>query len=170
MSNWPEKITPRTSEGWDEVVKNWNNNDNRKLVLDTLKALEIPAMVYAKMHDPAERVALIKKKQGEILGEASLTGGGAPAAAAKKTAAPKAAGTGTTPAASGGGGAGAPANSAAIAALQASINELNERATTIETILKLLLLQNADALQLAADPDVLSEIGSKSLAELAGNG
>lgn len=169
MSNtWPEKITPRTSAGWDDIVKNWNNNDNRKLVLDTLKALEIPAMTYAKMHDPAERVALIKKKQGEILGEASLSDGGG--TAAKKTAAPKAAGTGTPATGAATGGGGAAVNAAAIASIQAKLDEVNERASTMETILKLILLQNPDALQLAADADVLAEIGGKSLAELAGNG
>lgn len=160
-STWPEKITAHTSAEWAEIAKNWTTAD-RQTVLDALKALKIPAMQYARLSDPKDRVALVMKEQERLLGAGSLSGEKA-AGSTEKKAAPKATGTGVASGNSSGGTGGASLAPvlAAIAALQASINETN-------AILKLLLIQNPDALQLAADADTLNEIASKSLTELAG--
>lgn len=163
ISAWPDKIQARTQAEWDEVVKNWQNNANRQLVLDALKLLKIPAMTYARINDPKERVGLITKEQERLLGAESLSGGSKPEP--KKAAAAPKAGTGVATG-SGGAAGGAAANAAVIARFDA----LEGKIDTLTQILKVMLMQNADALSLCADQDTLNEIGSKSLPELAGNG
>lgn len=164
ISTWPDKIQARTQAEWDEVIKNWQNNANRQMVLDALKLLKIPAMTYARINDPKERVALITKEQGRLLGEESLSGG---KAETKKAATPKA-GTGTP--STGGGGGGAAGGAVANAQLIAKLDALSSDVTELKQILKILLIQNPDALSLCADQDTVNEIGGKSLPELAGNG
>lgn len=159
-TSWPEKFTPKTQAEWDEVVKDWGTPATRDNALQLLKALKVPAMKYARLSDPKDRVALIIVEQGRLV-PGSLEGSEKKAAPAK-TAAPKATTSGT--ATTGGGAAGgAAANAQVIAKLDAILASVQ----TSEAILKLLLLQNPDALQLAADEDTLNEIASKSLTELA---
>lgn len=164
ISTWPDKLQARTQAEWDDLVKNWANTANRQVVLDGLKLLKIPAMVYARINDPKERTALIIAEQKRLLGDASLTGGEAPKTTEKK-AAPKA--TGGASAGQSGGSAGGAAASAAIIA---RFDALEGKIDTLTQILKVLLMQNPDALSLCADQDTLNELGSKSLPELAGNG
>lgn len=163
ISTWPDKIQARTQAEWDDIVKNWQNNANRQLVLDALKLLKIPAMTYARINDPKERVALVIAEQKRLLGDASLTGGGE-AAPKGKQAAPKAAAT------SGGAGAGSAGGAAANAQVLAALGALQSDLTEVKQILKVLLMQNPDALSLCADQETVNELGSKSLPELAGNG
>lgn len=166
ISAWPEGLQPKTQQEWNDIAKAWDNQANRNTVLSYLKGLKIAAMKYARLNDPNERIALITAEQNRLM-PGSLEGGEKKAAA--KTAAPKAAGTGT--AATTTAGAGAAGGAAANAAVMAKLDAILAEAQSANAILKLLLLQNPDALQLAADEDTLNEIASKSLAELAaGNG
>lgn len=181
-NKWPDDLQTRTEEEWRAIgtEENWTNPENRQIILGALTALKIPAMDYARLKAPG-RVELIIRKQEELKPGSTAAAKAAPkaaaaapaAAAAKKGAAPKAAGTGTTAASS------APATVdlgpvlAKLEAQSAEIAALSARAVTIETVLKLLLLNpaNSDSLALAADQATLDSIAGNTLAELAsGNG
>lgn len=178
ISKWPEDVQTRSAEEWTALGANWSDGDARKSIVDALKALKIPATEYARKQPP-ERVELIIKLQEQLI-PGSTKGGGAKAAAPAaatatavgKKAAPK---VGTASAPAGGGGGGTVDLGPVFARLDATdaaLAQLQETASSVETLLKLLLLNpaNADSLQLAADPDVLAEFSAKSITELAGNG
>lgn len=178
ISKWPENVPQRTAEEWTALAAAWHSDsDSRNAIVDALKALKIPATEYARKQPP-ERGELIIKMQEQLV-PGSTTGKAAapakaPAAGAKgKTAAPKAAGTGK---AAEGGGSGTVDLSPVLAALQEQNEKLDAiyaKVDSVETLLKLILLNPAmaDSLQLASDPDVLTEFADKSISELAsGNG
>lgn len=180
VNKWPENVPTRTAEEWTALGANWSDGEARQAIVDALKGLKIPATEYARKQPP-ERVELIIKLQ-EQLSPGSTTGKKAaatPAAtgttAAKKTAAPKA-GASTASTASTGGGGGTVDLTPVLAAIEAqaaAIAELQATATSIETLLKLVLANPnmADSLSLAADPDVLAEFAGKTITEIAsGNG
>lgn len=179
ITKWPENIQTRSAEEWANLAATWSDADSRTAIVDALKALKVPATEYARKQPP-ERVAMIVELQEKLVpGSTKGKPAGAPAAAtgaaaagAKKAAAPKAAGTGTAAAATGGGGGNVDLSPvyARLDATDAKLDSLAVTAGNIETLLKLLLLNpaNADSLQLAADPDVLAEFAGKSIGELAG--
>lgn len=177
---WPENVQLRTEQEWRELgtQENWTNPEVRQVILGALTALKIPAMNYARLQAPG-RVELIiaeqeKRAPGSTAGkkESPKPAAAAPAAAGKKAAAPKAAGTGTAPASSSGGVATVDLGPvlAKFEALDERLNGLEANLGTVSTILKLLLLNpaNADSLALAATQEVVDDIAGKSLAELAG--
>jgi hypothetical protein len=172
VSKWPEELQTRTAAEWRAIGAQWEVADNRKIVVDTLTALKIPAMQYARAKGP-ERVEIVIKAQEELVpGSTAEKKAAAPAAAAPKAAAPKAAAPkAAAPVATGGGTVDLGPILARLEAQDAAIATLQASATEISTILKLLLLNpsNADSLTLAASAEVVEEIGSKSITELAGN-
>jgi len=182
MSNakWPENIPMRTQAEWEQLGATWTEKDSREAIVAALKELKVPATEYARMQptERAQRIAAIQEERVPGSTTGAKKAAAAPAAGAKKAATPATAGKATTTAAaaSGGGGGGSVDLSPVIAKLaemDAKIDGLAATSTSVETLLKLILLNPsmADSLQLAADPDVLAEFAGKSIGELAsGNG
>lgn len=176
VNKWPDDLQTRTEQEWREIGtdENWLNTKIRKIILDTLTALKIPAMDYARLKAPG-RVELIIAAQENLKPGSTASPKAAPKAAAapaeaaapKKQASPKAA---------------APAAAAQaitvdlgpiiakLDALNLQLETLQSGVSTVETILKLLLLNpaNADSLVLAADAATLESLSKNTLAELAG--
>lgn len=178
VQKWPEEIPVRTSEEWNALLANWSDTESRNAILGALKALKIPATTYARIQ-PNERVELIILHQEALIpGSTAKKAAAAPAATSAAAPAAAAAKPGKAATAVPAGKAAAPAAATVdltpitteLAALNAKIDALQATSTRIETILKLLLLNaaNADALSLAADADTLADIAGKTITELAG--
>lgn len=168
ITKWPEEIQIRTTEEWTALGANWQDPDSRAAIVAALKALKIPATEYARKQPP-ERVELIIKLQEQLVPGSTKGGAAEKPAAAGKAAAPKAGGKAAAPKA---GATGGGTVSVDLSEVNAKLDQLQATSTNIETLLKLLLLNpaNADSLTLAVDPDVLAEFREKSIEELAGNG
>lgn len=181
VTKWPENVATRTAEEWTALGANWTDGDSRQAIVEALKGLKVPATEYARKQPP-ERVELIIKLQEQLVpgstrpaGAAAGAKAAAPAAAtgAKKAAATKAPVASAPAASSGGGTVDLGPVLAAIEAQSAKIEALQATATSIETLLKLVLANPsmADSLALAADPDVIAEFAGKTITEIAaGNG
>lgn len=177
---WPDSIPTRTADEWRALGANWEIAENRKIFVDTLTALKVPAMQYATGKGPQRAELLIKIQEELVPGSTAAKKAAAPAAAKAAPAAAKKAGPSTTVATAASGASGGSGGGVDLAPLYAKLEELSAavaalQATTTEssTILKLLLLNpnNADSLTLAATAEVVAEIGAKSVVDLAsGNG
>lgn len=176
MSNnkWPENIQQRTADEWNGLAANWADAASRAAIVDALKALKVPATEYARKQPP-ERVAMIIEAQermspGSTSGAAAKPAAAAAASAAKKASPAKAVGSTAAASSSGGGSVDLGEVYARLDAQDAKLEAIAATAGNVETLLKLLLLNpaNADSLSLAADPDVLAEFAGKSIGELAG--
>lgn len=188
MSNakWPDGIQQRTAEEWEALGKDWNNKDSRDAIVAALKALGVPATEYARMQpvERAQRIAAIQEERapGSTTGKKATAASGSPAgkAAAKPAGTAKAAASAGQSASSGGGGGGGGGGSvdfgpvlAKLAEIDAKVDGLAVSTKSVETLLKLILLNPSmqDSLALASDADVLAEFEGKSIGELAsGNG
>ena len=185
MSNakWPDGIQKRTAEEWEALGKDWNNKDSRDAIVAALKALGVPATEYARMQpvERAQRIAAIQEERapGSTTGKKATATGGSPAgkAAAKPASTAKAAASAGQSASSGGGGGGGSVDFgpvlAKLAEIDAKVDGLAVSTKSVETLLKLILLNPSmtDSLALAGDADVLAEFEGKSIGELAsGNG
>ena len=174
-NNWPGQI--RTAEEWRSFGANWGNPEYRKIVIDTLTALKVPAMQYARLAGDKRAELVIELQEKAVPGSTQPAKAAAPAAAeAAPPAAKKAAPAVKVPAGSGpvvGTGVDLTPILAKLAEQDARLNAISAQVAEASTILKLLLLNpaNGDSLALAATAEVVAEIAAKSIPDLAsGNG
>ena len=177
-SNWPGQL--RTADEWRALGAQWDVADNRKAIIDVLTALKVPAMQYARAKGPERAEMVIALQEKAAPGSTQPAKAAAPAAAeAVPAAAPtgkKAAPAVKVPAGSGpvvGAGVDLTPVLAKLAEQDARLNAISAQIAEAATILKLLLLNpaNADSLSLAATAEVVAEIAAKSIPDLAsGNG
>ena len=172
-SNWPGQI--RTADEWRARGAQWDVADNRKAIIDVLTALKVPAMQYARAKGPERAEMVIALQEKAVPGSTQPAKAAAPAAAAE--AAPASAGKKAAPAVKVPAGSGPVVGAgvditpilAKLAEQDARLNTISAQIAEAATILKLLLLNpaNADSLSLAATAEVVAEIGSKSITDLA---
>lgn len=195
VSQWPSELQTRTADEWRQMgsEEGWNHVPNRGIFLQTLMGLKVSTQQYAQLLSPgrAELIIQIQEslKPGSTASKKAATPAPAPAPAAEavseeptnlrppgiKKAAPKAANPGMpTPVTA------APVASAVVdfgpvlarfSALETQVAGLTKVTSSVETLLKLLLLNpaSADSLMLAGEPAVLAEIAGKTVGQLAGN-
>lgn len=179
-TTWPNDLQLRTADEWRALADKWDIPENRKAITDTLTKLKVSAMQFARAgaKERAEMIIAIQEKavpgstQPKTAAPAVVTEAPAAAAPGGKKAAPAvkvpmgsgpvvAAGVDITPIL------------AKLAEQDARLSALSAQVGEVATILKLLLLNpaNADSLSLAATAEVVAEIGAKSITDLAsGNG
>jgi hypothetical protein len=186
---WPSNVQTRTAEEWTALAQpsEWANPENRAIVMEALRALQVPASEYVRAQ-PAQRVERIielqeQMKPGSTKGAKEPAKTKAAAATTKKASATTkaAAPAATAPAASesqGGGGsvdispvlAALETLSGEIADLNAKHEELARKSTQIFVALRILVLSNPEAAALLDDTGTVRELASGNLSSVFDEG
>lgn len=186
---WPAGTQTRTAEEWNGLAADWQNPESRAIIMDSLKALGVPASEYVRKQPPQRAEYLIELQEKAKPG--STKAGGKAAAATTTTKAPaattkKAAST-TKPAAAtnsgetqGGGGGGTvdltpvleelAAARAEVATLAATVEEMARLNKQCFVALRILVLSNPEAAALLDDGDVVKEFAESNLSSVFDEG
>jgi hypothetical protein len=180
---WPSSLQTRTADEWTALGADWSNPESRTIVMDTMKALGVPAAEYVRKQPP-QRVELIIELQ-EKMKPGSTKGGGAKetkaasttkaaATTTKKAAATtKPANTGSTSAGEAGGTAATvdlgpvleelASTKSELAAVREQLASMEKRDKQIFAALRILVLSNPEAAALVDDADTVRELAEGNL-------